>query len=307
VDAPTVYHLLGRASAAPDYVITEEDALEFFTAMQSESKRPHVLLDELKRSHLLLIGTIFPDWLARFFIRIAKNGRLSAQRDELEIIADRRMHEDRSLVLFLRSFSYRTQIYEHGDAADFVNELTARYEQRHPGAAVATEAAAARARPATTHAGGGETKPGSVFLSYAHQDLAAGRRVRDALQAAGIDVWFDERHLEGGDEWDAQIKRHIRTCAYFMPVISANTQARAEGYFRLEWDLAVQRSRLIAESIPFILPVVIDPVSETDALVPERFLKVQWTQLPRGEPKPEFVERMVRLIREHRKRERGLM
>ncbi|MSU48527.1 MAG: hypothetical protein EXS37_05440 [Opitutus sp.] len=53
---PTVFHLLGKMSASPDYVITEEDTLEFFTAIQSESKRPNVLLDELKTSHLLLIG-----------------------------------------------------------------------------------------------------------------------------------------------------------------------------------------------------------------------------------------------------------
>jgi nucleotide-binding universal stress UspA family protein len=260
--------------------------------------------------HLLLLGTTFPDWLARFFIRIVKNGRLSSQRDELEIIADRRMHEDQSLVLFLRNFSYRTQIFEQGNAADFVAELAARYAERHGSDASRAEApaAGANAGPITdTAPKASEIKPGSVFLSYAHQDIAAVRRVRDALEAAGIDVWFDQRHLEGGDEWDAQIKRHIRTCAYFVPVISAHTQARTEGYFRLEWDLALERSRLIADTIPFILPLAIDPVSEAVAIVPERFLKVQWTRFPAGEPTAEFLERMVRLIRDHRKRERGLL
>ena len=41
-----------------------------------------------------------------------------------------------------------------------------------------------------------------------------------------------------------------------MPVISANTQARHEGDFRLEWALAAERGKLVAETIPFILPVV---------------------------------------------------
>jgi len=90
-------------------------------------------------------------------------------------------------------------------------------------------------------------------------------------------------------------------------VISAATQARHEGYFRLEWDLAVERSRLIAETIPFILPLAIDAVNAADALVPERFRALQWTSLPGGAPTPEFIERMVRLIRDHRKRERGLL
>ena len=302
---PTVFHLLGRMSASPDYVITEEDTLEFFTSMQAESRRPNVLLDELKSSHLLLIGNTFPDWLTRFFIRIAKSGRLSLQREELEIVADRHTRQEPGLVLFLKNFSYRTQLYEHGNAADFVRELSARYIERHPAAAnsVATTSTESKALVRS----GPEMNPGSVFLSYASQDEAVVRKIRDALEAAGVEVWFDQRRLEGGDDFDQQIKRNIRACSLFLPVISANTQARHEGYFRLEWSLAAERSKLIAETIPFILPVVVDPVSENEALVPERFLQVQWTRLPGGTATPEFVERMVRLLRDFRKRERGLL
>ena len=305
-DTPTVFHLLGRVSSSPDYVITEEDTLEFFTAIQSESKRPNVLLDELKTSHLLLIGNTFPDWLARFFIRIAKHGRLSLQREELEIIADRSVAQDPKLVLFLRNFSYRTQIFEQGNAADFVRELSARYLEKFQPAAGTPLCDIRPASSAPTPAAP-EMKPGSVFLSYASQDAVAARKIRDALEAAGIEVWFDQRRLEGGDDFDKEIRRNIRGCSLFVPVISANTQARHEGYFRLEWTLAAERSKLIAETIPFILPVVIDPVSENEALVPERFLQVQWSRLAGGAATPEFVERMVRLIRDFRKRERGLL
>ena len=150
-------------------------------------------------------------------------------------------------------------------------------------------------------------KPGSVFLSYASQDAPAVKKLRDALDAAGIEVWFDQRHLEGGDDFDKEIKKNIRACSLFVPIISANTEARHEGYFRLEWNLAVERAKLIAETIPFILPVAIDGVADQSALVPERFLQVQWTRLPGGNATPEFIERMVRLIRDFRKRERGLL
>jgi hypothetical protein len=298
---PTVFHMLGRISASPDFVITEEDTLEFFTSMQGESKRPNVLFDELKSSHLLLIGNTFPDWLTRFFIRIAKSGRLSLQREELEIVADRRVHTEPNLILFLKNFSYRTQVFEQGNAADFVRELSARDTARHPRGAAPAQAS----RPAAPEEA--ELKPGSVFLSYARQDTAAVRLLRDALEAAGIEVWFDQRHLEGGDDFDQQIKRNIRGCSLFLPVISAHTQARHEGYFRLEWSLASERAKLIADTIPFILPIAIDPIPENDALVPERFQQVQWTRLPGGAPTAEFVERMVRLIRDYRKREKGLL
>ncbi len=302
-ETPTVFHLLGRLSASPDYVITEEDTLEFFTAMQTESKRPNVLLDELKSSHLLLIGNTFPDWLARFFIRIAKSGRLSLQREELEIVADRRSRHEPGLVLFLQNFSYRTQLFEQGNAAEFVRELSARYLAKFP-PTVGTFRHDVRAVATPV---GPDMKPGSVFLSYASQDAEAVKKIRDALEAVGIEVWFDQRRLEGGDDFDQQIKKNIRACSLFVPVISANTQARHEGYFRLEWTLAAERSKLIAETVPFILPVLIDPVSENDALVPERFLQVQWTRLAGGVTTPDFVERMVRLIRDFRKRERGLL
>ena len=136
----------------------------------------------------------------------------------------------------------------------------------------------------------------AVFLSYAKQDAEAAARICDALRAAGIEVWFDQSELRGGDAWDAAIRRQIKTCALMIPVISANTQGRAEGYFRLEWKLAVDRSHLMSQDRAFLLPVVIDQTSEGDERVPERFREVQWTRLPGGETSPAFVARILRLL-----------
>ena len=91
----------------------------------------------------------------------------------------------------------------------------------------------------------------AVFLSYASQDAEAARRICEALRNEGIEVWFDENALRGGDSWDASIRRQIRDCALFIPIVSASTQARREGYFRLEWKLADERTHLIAEGLPF--------------------------------------------------------
>ena len=125
-ETPTVFHRLGRLAASPVDVITEEDTLEFFTTMQSESNRPNVLLDELKGSQRRLIGNPFPEWLARCFSRIAKSGRVSLQREELEIVADRRSRHDPGPVRFRPNFSCRTQLFGPGQAAEFVRELSAR-------------------------------------------------------------------------------------------------------------------------------------------------------------------------------------
>ncbi len=136
----------------------------------------------------------------------------------------------------------------------------------------------------------------AVFLSYASQDAEAAKRICDTLRSAGVEVWFDaEGGLEHGDEWDAKIRRQIKECVLFLPIISANTQAREEGYFRIEWDLAAERARGIASGVAFILPVIIDGTTEPDALVPDRFRKVQWTKLPGGEVPPEVLQRFLKL------------
>jgi tetratricopeptide (TPR) repeat protein len=136
----------------------------------------------------------------------------------------------------------------------------------------------------------------AVFLSYASQDAGAAKKICDALRAAGVEVWFDQSELRGGDAWDAKIRKQIKECALFLPVISANTQARAEGYFRLEWHLAEQRSHLIARGRPFIVPVCVDDTADSEALVPDAFLVVQWMRVPGGETSPEFCARVKTLL-----------
>ena len=83
----------------------------------------------------------------------------------------------------------------------------------------------------------------AIFLSYSSDDAEAARRICEALRAAGLEVWFDQSELRGGDAWDASIRKQIKECALFVPMISASTNAREEGYFRLEWKLAVDRSQ----------------------------------------------------------------
>ena len=136
----------------------------------------------------------------------------------------------------------------------------------------------------------------AVFVSYASQDAEAARRICEALRAAGVEVWFDQNELVGGDAWDAKIRGQIAACALFVPLISANTQARREGYFRLEWKLAAQRTHMMSERNAFVLPVVIDDTRDADGDVPGEFKAVQWTRLMGGETPPAFVTRVQKLL-----------
>jgi len=135
-----------------------------------------------------------------------------------------------------------------------------------------------------------------VFLSYAREDADVSLRIADAMRTAGIEVWSAHGEFRGGDEWNLEIRKQIRDCALFVPVISANTQARSEGHFRLEWHLAEQRSLNIARGRPFIAPVTVDATSERDALAPQAFLSVQWTRLAIDESFATFAERVQGML-----------
>lgn len=140
------------------------------------------------------------------------------------------------------------------------------------------------------------TPTGAVFLSYASQDAEAAQRICAVLRSAGVEVWFDQSELRGGDAWDHKIRDQIHDCRLFIPVISANTEHRDEGYFRREWRLAVERVGDMTHKRTFLVPVVIDETPQRGASVPEKFHELQWTRLPGGETPPAFVERIKRLL-----------
>jgi hypothetical protein len=137
---------------------------------------------------------------------------------------------------------------------------------------------------------------GAVFLSYASQDADAARRICEALRAGGVVVWLDQSELRGGDAWDQRIRQQIRECALFVPIVSANTQSRLEGYFRREWRLGVDRTLDMADGKAFLVPVAIDDTPDRNAHVPDAFRAVQWTRLPDGETSDVFVDRVKRLV-----------
>lgn len=136
----------------------------------------------------------------------------------------------------------------------------------------------------------------AAFLSYASQDAAIARRLSAVLREAGVEVWLDQSELRGGDSWDEKIRRQIKACALFVPLISASTQARREGYFRIEWKLAAQRTHAMADGTPFLLPVVVDATPEADALVPPEFRSVHWTQLQHADAFAAFARRVRTLL-----------
>lgn len=298
---PVVFHLLGRASASPDYAICDDDLLEFLHAMQDKQRQPKTLFDELRGNHLLILGCSFGDWLARFFLRTARNLELSQKRRRWDVlVGDHIAHEDK-LVLFLESFSPDARMLSLS-AAQFVTELAARWHAAHPVAAQSTE-------PAVREEGtGGRSIPnGAIFISYASDDLEAASRLAEGLRAAGLDVWFDKNALQMGDDWARSIRRGLEQCSLFLPVISHQTlsEENRRRYFWREWNDADDFARGMAPGEAYIVPVVIDDTRLDHAPLPDSFKRAQGTSLPDGKVTPDAAQLLVELVRAFHRRQRA--
>jgi len=298
-DPPFVYHLMGKLSATPTYSVTQEDFVEFFHSFQSETRRPPRLFDELSRQSLLILGCRFGGWLTRFLMRMSKGQRLSVGGKN-DYVADVCVSNDDNLVLFLRNFSRATKVYRSGGVLDFVNELHQRWMVLHPVAsptALVTPSQASGSRPVVVEAG-------AVFLSYASEDKVPAEGIKNALETAGVDVFFDRKDLQLGNDWEARLRRGIRECSLFVPVISRQTLAPGRRFFRIEWNLAVEEAKMasFSDEDAFLLPVVIDDLTTQEADVPEKFRSIQWQSLHEGQPTPEFVSRVQQLYRRYQSR-----
>jgi len=287
---PVVYHLFGKVAASPTYVISDEDTLEFICALQSDHLAPEKLFHELEHNHLLFIGSNFSNWLARLFLRMAKRQRLSDPRDVGEILADNHSFDDDRLMDFLQQVSVRTRVYS--GAEKFVDELYERWMARQQKLIGKAGNSAGGQTPQRFLSPAREMPDNAVFISYARDDLAAVQRIKAGLEAVGVTTWFDMDRLEVGDDYDRKIQRNIARCSYFIAVVSSTTQARHEGYFRREWSYAIDRARNMADGALFILPVTIDATSAGEALVPDKFKALHFTQLMNGEVTPDFGQRL---------------
>jgi len=285
--SPIVFHLLGKVSAQADYAVTEEDTLEFLHSLQACG--PTRLFDELDSKFLLIIGNSFSDWLNRFFIRSAKRERLWMARGRADFLADELARSESPLLSFLRRFSSKMRIFTSGGPVEFIDDLYTRWMEAH-GDDPNDETPSSRPL----------TNPGSVFISYAHEDFAIASKVKELLDSARIDVWFDER-LTGGDPFGPKIRLAIEQSAAFLPIISKNTLIDAPRWFRMEWNHAVELSKKERPDAAYIMPVVIDDTPFNTPAVPEQFQALTWEKLDDTFPREAWLQSVRERVKQYRR------
>ena len=248
---PTVYSLFGQFSNRAEYVLHDEDALEFIHALVSRDvPPPEWLTSMLRGSDLLFIGTHLPDWLERFVLRSANRERLR-KADRKYYIARERLPSASPLADFLGRFggSSPLRVYE-GNGLGFAAELNRRWLARHP---EITEGSPPPLLPPAAR--------GRVFISYSWRNAEAVQRLYEELLALGADVWYDRRELTPGSQWHPDIVEQIRDrVQLFIAVLSREIEDKASdsGVVFEEWREAVERNRKFTAARTFFLPVIID-------------------------------------------------
>ncbi|MDD5322791.1 MAG: toll/interleukin-1 receptor domain-containing protein [Methylococcales bacterium] len=296
LDRATVFHLFGKLTAVPEYAVTDEDVLEFMHALQSRTSRPERLFDALIKQNLMVVGCPLSDWLGRFFVRIGKKERLVISSGKTDFLVGDQLQNETNLAEFLQHFSSRTKVFPMA-SIEFVNELHRRWIESHPSKPQSAKKTDLPDNDAD------KMQSGAVFLSYASEDRPSVISIRDALEQAGIDVWFDRNPeaLRVGENFESKIKTNIDQCSLFVPIISRNTLTPKPRFFRTEWNHAQQLALRYPDSMRFIIPVAIDDILPDASAVPEQFRKLHWERMTGGQASAEFVVEIKRLYREYQK------
>ncbi|MCB1984600.1 MAG: TIR domain-containing protein [Burkholderiales bacterium] len=287
-------YLFGKSRAGPMFAAHDEDLLEYVhNIIARGSHVPVRFLDELQQRSLLLIGCHFPEWLCRFFLRLAKQGRLlDAQRKREWLIEDKL--PDKNLVYFLESYSSGTKVISDISPGAFIAELYQRWLSRNK---ISQQNAAPQADSVPRGA--------LFFISYSRStDSAAAAKLIESLQSQGVasnEIWFDRNSIEPGNDLRARILDGIQTCRYFIPLISRSADAVDEKYFRREWHEAIDRSKAI-QGRTFIFPIVVDREFKLEEYrcLPHSFKELLIGHAPAGEPNEQTHVALKKLVRSER-------
>lgn len=221
---PTLYYIFGKAfpdNSDSRFVVTDNDAIETVSKWMGKDA-PQKFLSYIRSKRILALGCKFDDWFFRFFWYSLHGTIKGLTHGEVAISLDMQSEGDCKL----KKYFDHERIYFQPDARLFMGQMIEKLKQYD----VANEIMSKR-------------KENGVFLSYAHEDLEVASRIFFYLQENGIDVWFDERNLEGGDIYDRRIPDAIYKSKVFIPILSAQSQhdllnGNNRFYMDVEWSTA---------------------------------------------------------------------
>lgn len=106
-----------------------------------------------------------------------------------------------------------------------------------------------------------------VFLCHAKEDKERVRTIYKELKKRGFSPWLDEEDLVGGQDWDLEISKAVRSSEVVVVCLSENSISK-KGYVQKEIRVALDAADYHPEGQIYIIPVRLTPCE-----IPERLSK----------------------------------
>lgn len=127
-----------------------------------------------------------------------------------------------------------------------------------------------------------------IFLSYAHEDYPAARRLYDDLATSDeFTIWLDKLTLRPGQRWQPAIRRAIRDAQFVLLLLSTHSIGKT-GFYQKEIRLALDVLDEHPEDDIFVMPIRLDDCTVTN----ERLRELQYVDLF-----PDWNEGLARIRR----------
>ncbi|MDQ6761025.1 MAG: TIR domain-containing protein [Bacteroidota bacterium] len=257
---PGIYNLMGNIRGY-NFATTDEQSLEYvFELLNGSDVIAKDLFDAIHQKNILFIGSSFPDWFMRFFIRILSKERFRYSLKTKYVACDSTL-QDAELITFLETNATKVipisakeqdingnKVYK--SSIEFIHEMFAQCDKN----------------------GLSKTKEVKykelIFISYSRDDKSLAERLRNEFEKNGLRVFFDEDTLQTGDLYNQVIRKYIKTCDFFVAIISENAIKDKSRYvYEKEWKSAIVLNNF--NGYPNIRPFIIDKTVPTDDRIPE--------------------------------------
>ena len=290
---PVIFQLFGNYKNPLQFALTEGDKVEYMHALQSSEYSPKRMLAELHERPLLLLGNKFPDWLSRSFLRMTRKTSLDHRDVPKQYFADTIAPGNTYLKSFLHSFTANTEFEEEREPIQFVEDLFTKWQNEN------TNTTNELLKPVKIDKQNKAMPKNAVFISYCSENKKEAMALSTGLKAANIEVWMDIEQLRVGDKYERKIERYIKTCSVFIPIISTTSDFRTEGFFRKEWNWALNRlPNFTGADRQFILPVALGNIDPYSAKVPAEFKKCHFYLHSVNSSFSDFIETVESIYRD---------
>lgn len=125
-----------------------------------------------------------------------------------------------------------------------------------------------------------------VFLCHSSFDKPMVRKLHKRLTKEGFDVWLDESRLVGGQDWETEIKKAVKT-SHIVLVCLSKSSVNKVGFIQKEIRYALDIAQEHPDEDIYIIPLRLE-----DCIVPERLSRWQWVDFH----KPKGYEKLVKAL-----------